>query len=211
MAAETVDRIGEHFRQLHADLLALQVGGLDDGILVGPEMSEAIVEEVEHLQLVFLLERLIERIADLAVHHGVSLGVVLDEVGHQQGAHLWEYGRRRAGRTADRDVADLDRVHDLHFLGEQRAAVEAHVELALAAFVHRLGEEFHGDAADVGGAQDVGEVHLLRRCLGVDRGAAGGQDGGHAGRAGGQDAAAAHLGSDQALAVCRFRHCGFLR
>ena len=44
-----------------------------------------------------------------------------------------------------------------------------------------LGEELHGDATDVGRAQDVGEVEFLGRRLRKGRRAARRQDSGHAG------------------------------
>src|SRR5262249_13233832 len=67
VAAEPVDRVAEDLRLLHAQLHAAQILRLDDRVLAVPEMAEAVIEEVEDLELVFALELLVELGADLAV------------------------------------------------------------------------------------------------------------------------------------------------
>ena len=138
--------------------LPLQVLRLDDRAFVGPEVAEAEVVEEQKLELVFLLEFLIEAVADLAVEHGVGLLVVLHQIGDEEHAHLGEYGCRRAGRTADGDVAGLDGVHDLQLLGDQCTAEELHVERTLASRIELLGHPFEFRRRRRRAAQECGQT-----------------------------------------------------
>ena len=139
--AEAVDGVGEDPPLLHAHLQALEVGRRVDGLLAVPEVAEAVVEEEQDLDLVLLLERLVEVLADLAVEHRVGVLVVTHQVRRQEDAHLGEHGRGGADRAADGDVARLDGVHDLELLVQERPAVEDHVDRPVGAPRDLFGHE----------------------------------------------------------------------
>ena len=152
-------------------------------------MAEAVIEIAEHLELVVVLDLLAELVADLAVEHGVGRGIVLHQIGHQQRAHLRKHGGGGARRAAHRDAAGLDRVHDLQLLRDQGLAEELHVERALGARGDFLGHPVERDRGRFRDRVDVREHQLLRLGLREGRGAAGGENAGHAG-AGAQKRAA---------------------
>jgi hypothetical protein len=106
------------------DLQSAQVAWFVDRSACVPEVTETVVEVIQHLDAVFLLEGLVELIADLAVQDLVGLVVGTDEVADQEDAHLGEYRGGGAGGRADGDTAGLHAVHHVDFLGQQRAAME---------------------------------------------------------------------------------------
>jgi hypothetical protein len=129
-AAEPVDGVAEYLCLLHADFHSAQVFRLDDRLLRGPEMAEAIVEIAEHLELVVVLDLLADLVADPPVEHGVGRSIILHQIRHEQRAHFRKYGCGGARRAAHRDASRFDRVHDLELLRDQGFAEELHVKRA---------------------------------------------------------------------------------
>src|SRR5665647_2991717 len=84
---------------------APQVSRFDDRLLAGPEMPEAVIVIATHLEFVFVLDLLVELVADPAVEHGVGGGIILHQIGHEQRAHLRKNGRGSARRASHRDAA----------------------------------------------------------------------------------------------------------
>jgi len=175
-AAKAVHGVGVDLGELHAQLHAPQVVRLVDRVPRVPEVAEAVIEEAQHLDAVFLLEGLVQFRPDIAVEQAIGLVVAADEVGHEERRHLGEHGARRAGGIADRDVAGLHRVHDLEFLGEERGALEIHDQLALGTVRDLFGEPVESDRGALRHGVDVREHQLLRRGLRESRCAAEGEN-----------------------------------
>ena len=158
--ADAVHRVGEHLRWLGADLQSAQVARFIDRSARIPEVTETVVEVIQHLDAVFLLEGLVELIADLAVQDLVGLVIGTDQIADQEHAHLGEDRRGGAGRRADGDAAGLHAVHHVDFLGQQRAAVEFNLQFASRALGHRLGEPVECDRAGFRHRRDMGDDQL---------------------------------------------------
>ena len=99
-------------------------------------MAEAVIVEEQDLELVLVLELLIEPVADRAVEHLVGLVVAGDQIRHEKDAHFRKDRRRGAAGITHRDVAGFHRIDDFQLLGQQRAAMKFHDELALRALGH---------------------------------------------------------------------------
>ena len=155
-------------RLLHADLQALQVGGLVDGGLDGVEIAGACVQPGHRLQT-GLGGSLEDGVRHLGVVHGLVVGLhageqvrqVEDLVFGAEGLH------DGSGRHHKIDSTGLGQLHHFGLGAQQLTGVHLHAVLVAQLFIDVVGKRFQAQVIRVGLGLHMADAHDLAVVIGA--------------------------------------------